>query len=71
MKVCPSCMRYENLLEKQRKEIARLKSQLKAITDKIYQRVCNLGQPKSEYAAGQAAISNSLPINYFGQRKKK
>jgi predicted DsbA family dithiol-disulfide isomerase len=29
MKICPDCMRYENLLEKQRKEIASLKSKLK------------------------------------------
>lgn len=29
MTVCVMCMRYENLLEKQRKEIASLKSKLK------------------------------------------
>jgi len=29
MKVCPDCMRYENLLDKQRKEIAQLKFMLK------------------------------------------
>jgi predicted DsbA family dithiol-disulfide isomerase len=61
MKICPSCMRYENLLEKQRKEIDSLKAKLKdsplqairslraevmemkEVTNKTYQRVCNKG----------------------------
>jgi len=64
MKVCPDCMRYENLLDKQRKEIAKLKfmlkdsplreikslraevQELKVITDKTHQRVCNLPKVK-------------------------
>jgi len=59
MSICVSCMRYENLLDKQRKEIASLKDRLnraplqeiknlraeiremKELTDKTYQRVCN------------------------------